>query len=219
MPGVVVLIFCVFILVAIGVAVASHQALKRRRQELADFAAQRGFTFTVEDEMNLSGHLAEFALVRDHSSGTVRHVLVGDDGDRQVILFEFVYVTGSGKHRHTHTQFCATWQLPAGVSRLRVRPEGFFERIGDWFTGRDIDFTEDVAFSGRFSVAGDDEAEVRAFLTPSARCFLLQCGLEHLEVVGDMALFYGLDKLDTTRCQELLDLSRELDRAVAPPQK
>ncbi|MBN2583854.1 MAG: hypothetical protein JXL80_12375 [Planctomycetes bacterium] len=211
-----IIFFLVAVAVVVVIAVFSHLSLKRRQEELQTFAASSGYTFSIDDEMELQGRMGVFALMQKGRSRKLRHELVGDHGDRQVILFEYLYVTGGGKHRHTHHQYCCTWQAPVAVSRLGVRPEGFFDRIGDWFTGRDIDFADDPAFSEAFVVAGDDEAEVRALLTPALRDFMQRSGMECLEMVGDLALLYGRrGGLDSEKCRELLRLSEGLDRVMA----
>ncbi|NLX59219.1 MAG: hypothetical protein GXY74_09040 [Phycisphaerae bacterium] len=218
-PAMVAIPFIFFAVVAVIVIIAiigQHAALKRRREELQAFADGYGFAFSTEDALGLRDRMGVFALMHRGSRRQLRHVLIGDHGGRQIILFEYVYVTGSGKNSHTHTQYCCTWQAPAAVLRLVVRPEGFFDRIGDWFTGKDIDFPDDPAFSDAYVVSGDDEGEIRGLLTPAVREFAIRNGLEALEMVGDLALLYGRGGvLDVHRCEELLRLSEELDRVLA----
>jgi hypothetical protein len=210
------LIFAAVVAVIIVVIAVNHHAgLKRQREELQLLAARSGFTFAAEDVIGLQQRLQLFALMRKGHSKKVRHVLIGEHGGRQVILFEYVYVIGHGKHRHTHTQYCCMWQVPVQISRLVIRPEGFFDRVGDWFTGRDIDFADDPAFSDAYVISGDDESQVRALLTPAVRAFLLRSGLQCLEMVGDLALLYGRRSgLEVHRCEELLELSQRLERIL-----
>jgi hypothetical protein len=209
-------VLAVLVILVIIAIIGQRAAIKRRRDQLHTFAAARGFTFMAEDLLGLRDRMGVFALMRRGHSKKVRHVLIGDHGGRQIILFEYVYVTGGGKDSHTHTQYCCTWQAPAAVSRLMVRPEGFFDRIGDWFTGKDIDFPDDPAFSDAYVVSGDDEAEVRGLLTPAVREFAMRNSLESLEMVGDLALLYGRGgSLEVRRCEELLRLSEGLDRVLA----
>ena len=211
-----VVLFLVFAIVIVCVIVYSFMRRKQRREALAAYAQTRAFSFSVKDVLGLQQRMELFALMRKGWGKTLQHVLVGDHGGRQVILFEYTYKTGGGKNTSTHTQFCCTWQLPISVSRLVVRPEGVFDRIGDWFSGCDIDFPGNVEFSNRFVVSGDDEAEVRSVVTARVMDYMLGGDFQCLEIVSDLALLYSRSgNLTAERCQWLLAMAGGLERVMA----
>ena len=211
-----VVLFLLFAMVIVCVIVYSFMRRKQRREALAAYAQMKAFSFSVKDVLGLQQRMELFALMRRGRGKDLRHVLVGDHGGRQLILFEYVFKTGGGKNTHTHTHFCCTWQVPISVSHLVVRPEGFFDRIGDWFTGRDIDFPGNLEFSNRFVVSGDDEAEVRSVVTAQVMDYMLGSDFQCLEVAGDLALLYGRSgNLTVERCQWLLAAADDLERVMA----
>jgi len=102
-------------------------------------------------------------------------------------LFDYRYVTGSGKNAHAHRQTVVAFpNLGGGVSpgggnggfgpsrglkpaargvhlpAFELCRENIFHKIGKVFGFRDIDFPEHPSFSKRYLLRGEDEPAVRA---------------------------------------------------------
>ena len=72
--------------------------------------------------------------------------------------WKYETTSGSGKNRKTHTHRFSYFMLalPYPSVKTTIRPEGFFDRIGEFVGIDDIDFESD-AFSRAFHVTGDDK--------------------------------------------------------------
>jgi hypothetical protein len=195
---IVVILFFVFI---IGIIIYSKIQADKRRAALAAYAAQRGLNFSSEDPFDIPGRLEDFSLMQSGSSRCASNVFWGTVGGSEIMLFEYQYVTGSGKHRTTHHYVCCQWRLPVPLASLAVRPENVLDHVAEWFGHNDIDF-ESSEFSRRYHVKGDDKREVYAVFHPRMMEFLMQSDLEYLEVIGDRALTYSDDSSLTPECCE-----------------
>ena len=87
-------------------------------------------------------------------------------------VFDFSYVTGSGKNRRTVRQTVAAhFEETLECPRFALQPEGLFSRI---FDGADIDFDQDPEFSKKYLLKGDDASKLRQVFTPYVRSELMQ---------------------------------------------
>ena len=83
------------------------------------------------------------------------NVLVGEEGGREAVAFDYQYTTGSGKNRTTYYHQAVVLGLPINAARLRTRSENIFDRVASWVGWDDIDFESDE-FSRRYHVKCDD---------------------------------------------------------------
>ncbi len=72
-------------------------------------------------------------------------------GAQAVLAFDYHYATGSGKNRTTHRFSAVIVESPIPLEGLFIRPEGFFDRVSEFFGADDIDF-ESAEFSRAFYV-------------------------------------------------------------------
>lgn len=127
-----------------------HQ--RQRREFLTAWAHQRGWTF----------HPAIADLPRRWAGppfvgGRVpaREVLTGDFHGHQALSFAYVYTTGSGDNRTTHSYHVVALHLPAPLPWLRLSPEGFGAGLRRFLGGRDIQFESQV-FNDSWWVEGPE---------------------------------------------------------------
>ena len=116
---------------------------------------------------------------------------------------------GSQKQTYHFTLAVATTkkQLPA----FTLSKEGFFDRIFDKFTHKDINFPEHPEFSKKYYITGDESA--RKFFTEKVIRQLEQKDIPPLESNGGYMLFKKHDKMRAEHiqafmqnCQEVLDI-------------
>jgi hypothetical protein len=147
-----VLLFIVFIVVVIVLAVISE---KKAQESWRQFAGMYGFSAQVRSgSYNISGW---FDGVYVHA-GTVTR--------------------GSGKNRHTYTQFSAMIQaaLPYG---LTVYQETIFSKMGKFLGGQDIQ-VGDQQLDEAFVIKGADPGHVQHFVRlPAVRAALFQLLSQH----------------------------------------
>jgi hypothetical protein len=79
------------------------------------------------------------------------------------------------KHNVKTEEFLEVWgikELDENFGDILIRKETFSDKITELFKSFDIDFDEDPQFSKTFYVLGENEIEIRTFLTQSRRQLL-----------------------------------------------
>jgi hypothetical protein len=145
-----------------GLAVAfTIRSAAKRRQALEALAREHGVLYMAE-----AGHvLPSLSHLRlfDRGHGRKASDLISDSAGTEFWLFEYRYVTGSGKNRHTHRMTVAAFpKLSAELPAFELCREHIFHKIGQAFGFQDIDFPEHPSFSKRYLLRGLDERAVRA---------------------------------------------------------
>jgi hypothetical protein len=112
--------------------------------------------------MNMIAGLQNFTLFNQGQSRQIRNFMYGEANGVKAAVFDYTYVTGSGKNRQTHFQ-TVTYLEPANlrVPYFSLRPEGFFTKIMTAFGYQDIDFGQRPEFSKRYLLRGPDEISIR----------------------------------------------------------
>jgi len=150
--GLLIILFVAFI---IAVVVFSSMAAAKRRKELGAWAAGRGLTFDSSTHHGMDDQFPEFPCLRQGSSRYAYNVISGTWGERPILAFDYHYVTGSGKHRHTHRFSAVILRSPVPLKPLLIRPESFLDKFAEFVGFDDIDF-ESAEFSSRFYVKSPD---------------------------------------------------------------
>jgi hypothetical protein len=162
--------------VLVAVCVAVHldwHRDKRRTEALANLAIRFRMQFTPEAPAGfLSGfsQLNLFALGHTREAG---NVMQGEMDGMAVSVFDYSYVTGSGKTRRDHRQTVVSLSLPRlALPHFILRPENLFHKVASAFGWHDIDFAEAPNFSKRYLLRGAQEHSVRAAFNPGVLDFL-----------------------------------------------
>lgn len=154
-------------LVAVIVTVSVLYAKKRTR-ELTAAAQQIGFTFVGN---NWSGPSSQHKpSLFQRTRGRFSNVMTGSSGGLQVSLFDYAYQAGKSAVSQTVAAFSQDLPLPP----FALRPENFFDRIGDAIVHNDIDFDSNPEFSKRYLLKSPDQAATRRLFTPSLLTYLEQ---------------------------------------------
>ncbi len=91
------------------------------------------------------------------SSNLMRGIFQGID----LVVFDYHYAVGGGKHTSHYTQTVVIARIPdLDMPYFTLGPESFFHKIGDWFGKKDIDFPFNKEFSDRYLLKGDDEIRI-----------------------------------------------------------
>jgi len=156
---------------------------KKRREALFQIAQLTGLSFDPRDPFNLPARLGHIdAFNRGHSQ-EASNVLHGEYGGRQVVAFDYRYVTGSGKNRHTYHFSACLHPLECRFPGLAIRPEGLLDKVGDFLGFEDIDFESDE-FSRSFRVKSDNRKFAYDVCHPQMMEWLLADRGWHLEFTG-----------------------------------
>jgi len=208
--------FFAFFIVVVALIIYAWVQGDKRRKLLAAYAASRGMQFSSEDPFDIPTSLGGFGLMQQGHGKGAANVHWGAPRGFDVMLFEYEYKTGSGKDESTHSHICCRWSLPAPLANMAMRPEGVFDRVAEWFGQNDIDF-ESEEFSRRYHVTGSDAREVYAVIHPRMMEFIMQSGMEYLEIMGNQALTYTNEStLSPERCDRFLTVAEGFNGNLPP---
>jgi hypothetical protein len=151
----------VFGLIA-AIAVYSWQKEKERTRVLQQTANQLGWNFAPKAPMNMIAGLERFALFNQGHGKEIKNFMYGEASGVKAAVFDYFYVTGSGKNRQTHAQ-SVVYLEPSYLSTpfFSLRPENFFHKIFTAFGYQDIDFGQRPLFSKEYILRGPDEPAIR----------------------------------------------------------
>ncbi len=213
-----ILIFGGFFLISgIGTFLA-WWAEKRRREAWRAVADRLALAFE-EKGGEFDDAYAALGFFRLGNRRRWRNVLSGDTGGVCLRLFDYEYITGSGKNANTHRRtVCvarnALFHVPgAGLPAVSIRPQhGFMDAVGRLFGAQDIEFEEDPDFSGAFVVQAEDEAAARSLLGREVRAWLAERrrGNLHAETGGDAVLLHHGRRLKPDEAEDLMEETFEL---------
>lgn len=170
MPALLTIAASLAVLTGIG-AYLLH--LERKRTQALHTAAERmGWSFAAEADLGVVPGMERLELFTRGRGQKIRNLSRGGRGDRQVTLFDYEYVTGSGRSRRAWRQTVVHVHSPRlRLPRFALRPEHVVHKIGGLFGYRDIDLPSDPEFSRRYLLRGQDEPAIRAVFGPGVLDF------------------------------------------------
>ena len=201
-PGIIVL-FVVFVIAMIALAIYSHY---KRRQMWQELAKKYGLRYDSGDPLGLLERY-EFALFQNGHSQDVSNTLDGTVDGMDVAFFDFTYKTGSGKNQSTHHYSAMLTDLPIPRGQappgatLHIRPEHFFHRIASALGFDDINF-EYERFNRAFRVTGSDKKFAYDICHPDMMEFLLAHPEHCWEIQAGKLLLYS-DSMGTFDADEV----------------
>ena len=135
-----------------------------------------------------------------------RDILRGNVDEREIIIFNYTYTTGSHKSSTTHYHTVAAFRVDLPIFTLK--PEKMLQKIGAALGMQDIDFDNYPAFSSAYQLSAEDESVVRRiFAAPILRYFSANKDWR-VEAGGGWLIVYKKYFLDT-----LVDYSKFRDDA------
>lgn len=147
------------------VVLIARYAKKRERERtlgLKSSATLLGWQFAEDAPLNHLPNLEKFALFNEGHGKQIKNLLYGETNGVKAALFDYVYVTGSGKHRHTHHQSVVYFEpRHLNLPSFSLRPENFLHKMIAAFGYQDIDFGNRPTFSSQYLLRGSDELAIR----------------------------------------------------------
>jgi hypothetical protein len=172
-------------------AVLGWYAAEKRRKELLAWARAHGLSFSPAREYGFDECYAGFDALRQGSNRYACNVMRGSWRDWPLLAFDYHYETHStdskGRRQTHHHHFSMViLDSPIPLKPLFIRPEGFFDKVTEFFGFDDIDF-ESAEFSRRFYVKSPDRKWAYDVIHPrtmefllSQPLFTLQCDARHV---------------------------------------
>ncbi len=171
-------------------------AERKRREALEGFCLMRGFRFEPERPGAEAALAALFEPFRSGHSRKWGYTLTGVVSGRPITAFEYRWVTGGGKNSHRHHVHGILWETPdLRLPAFTLGPENLLTRLAGVFGGQDIDFADSPEFSSAYRLRGEDEAAIRAFLTPDLRQFLTLTPGQQIAAGGARFLWWRRGRL------------------------
>lgn len=142
----------VLIIVIAAIAVYGFYAAQQRRKALFVWAHAQGLSFDHSHDRNMDDRHRDLGCLRRGNSRYAHNIMRGEFKGREVCAFDYHYETGSGKNRSTHHFSAVIVASSIPLQPLRIRPEGLFDKVAEFFGIDDIDF-ESAEFSRKFYVS------------------------------------------------------------------
>jgi hypothetical protein len=175
----------------VAAIVVSRRASQERANGFRELAAELGWAYIEQVDFDAVPNLDRFELFARGRSKRLGNLLTSSEGERRRMVFDYKYVTGSGKSTQTHRQtvlYATSDEL--ALPTFSLRPENLLHRFAQLFGYQDIDFSGRPEFSRRFLLRAEDEAGVRgAFREDVLRFFEERPGRWAAAIGGELLLW------------------------------
>ncbi len=186
---------------------------KKRTEAFQRVADELGLSFSPTGNEQLLAELGWAKLFSRGRSKKLLNLMRGSNDGREVAVFDYHFVTGSGKSKRTWRTTVACLRFDgAPMPTFTLRPEGTWDKISSWFKSADINFDSHQKFSRSFLLCGEDEPAIRTLFTPAVLGYYEQHVGNSAEGAGHTLLLYrhGKSVAPTDATQFLADAFESL---------
>jgi hypothetical protein len=206
-----VLIFIGFLVLIIAGGIYSYRQTAKRRLALSALAAEQGWTFNPDNDSELITRFSPLKCLEQGSNRYAYNVLTGKYRNRSLCAFDYHYETYStdskGNHQTNHHVFSvAVLETELPLKPLLIRPEGFFDRIGEFFGMDDIDFESDE-FSRTFHVSSPERRWAFDVIHQATMEFLLAAPRFTIELSGSRVVVFRSSCFDPPEFEAALSVA------------
>ncbi|MCC6579814.1 MAG: hypothetical protein IT440_05185 [Phycisphaeraceae bacterium] len=215
MSGALVPLIFVAVVVAIIVAmVVSAAQARKRREALAQWANENGWSFSPANQHHYDARFPQFKCLAQGDNRYACNIVAGPHGDHRITVFDYHYETHStdskGRRQTHHHSFSAVLlELPLTLKPLMIRPENLLDKIAGAFGWDDIDF-ESAEFSRKFHVSSPDRRWAYDVLHPRAMQFLLDQRRYSIQFADQHVLIWNSSTFDVPAFQNALSIAEGL---------
>jgi len=192
------------VLVIAAIAAAAWWFSSKRRKELATWAASNGLRMVAGHDRSIDNAYPSFSCLHRGHSRRASNIMQGPWNGRDLLAFDFHYVTGHGKDRTTHTFSAIVLQSSVPLKPLSIRPENVFDKVTEFFGVDDIDF-ESAQFSREFHVKSPDKRWAYDVLHQRTMEFLLNRGKFSIQFDNQHAIVWRNRRFNTQIFQEAIE--------------
>ncbi len=159
---IIIAFWALFIGLAVFLFIYNRRKERERTQALHQAATTLGWSFAPEAPLTQIAWIENFTLFSSGHGKQIRNFMYGQAQGVKAAVFDYVYVTGSGKNRQTHYQ-SVVYLEETGVTlpMFALRPETLFHRMLSALGYQDIDFGQRPDFSKQYILRGQDEPAIR----------------------------------------------------------
>jgi hypothetical protein len=205
------ILFIILILIVFAaLAIYSYHQAQRRKNDLMMLAARHGWQFVPANDHGMEARFAAFGCLQQGSNRYAYNILEGTHDDRPICGFDYhyeTYSTDSKGNRQTHHHQFSAVVVDSGLplKPLVLRPEGFFDKITEFFGMDDIDF-ESSQFSREFHVTSPDRRWAFDVIHQATMEFLLAAPRFHVELAGPRVMAYRSGCFGPNEFEHALDV-------------
>ena len=184
-----------------------HHIEKKRTAALIAVASELGLEFSATEDDKLLERMQIFSLFNRGHSRKMKNVMKAETETANLTIFDYLYTTGGGNSSRTHAQTVVAMESEAlNIPNIKLRPEGFFDRVGSALGFQDIDFESHAEFSKSFVLQGQDEGAVRAFFDTELLDFFTEKQGSYVESVPGVFIFFrGGGRRKPQQIREIMD--------------
>jgi hypothetical protein len=154
--------WALFIGLAVFLIIYNKRKEKERTQALQQLAVNLGWSFAADAPLTQIAWLDQFTLFSQGRSRQIKNFMYGQAQGVKAAVFDYIYVTGSGKSQQTHYQTVVYLEpVNAALPMFSLRPETLFHRMLSAFGYQDIDFGQRPEFSKQYILRGQNELAIR----------------------------------------------------------
>jgi carbonic anhydrase len=186
-----ILIFGAIIVIVVLLLIYQRKKERERTEALRQVAAQLRWNFAEEPPLNMIPNFEYFGLFNSGHSKRMRNLMYGEASGIKAGVFDYIYVTGSGKSSQTHYQ-TVVYLEPGNlrVPYFSLRPENFMHKIISAFGYQDIDFAQRPEFSRNYLLRGQDEPAIRQVFNDPLLTFYENYGGVCTDAGGNQLLLF-----------------------------
>ncbi len=184
-----------FLLLLFGMLLIAALFARQRTKAMQELAEALGFEFLPLAGLEILKQLPRFQLLTAGRNQQVTNLLSGSTESTQVMIFDWRYMTGGGKHSASHlTTVVAIQSVDLDLAPFYCRPETVLDWLGLTFDGKDIDFEDRPVFSKKFHLHGSNETQVRQLFDVEVCEFFELHPEAYAEGRRDWLIYYQNDK-------------------------
>jgi hypothetical protein len=160
---------------AIGaVAYLSYMHEKKRTAALANECLRIGFNFQPVISQEQIPTFGTFRLFNRGDRRKGWNLMTGKADGVAVLLFDYLYTARGGQNWRTWKQTVAVFPEASGLPDFLLSSEHWWDKIGDIFGHKNINFEASPDFSKHYLLKGPDESAIRAAFGAEALWFFEQ---------------------------------------------
>lgn len=213
--------FFLIIAVIVGVVlliIYSYYTAEQRRKAMVQIADQLGLAYLEKKASGKDLVYHNISLFQQGHSRQAFNVIGGTKEQSYIDIFDYKYVTGSGKNQSTWYRSVCILTVPQRFKYLYVRIESFLDKIAAAVGFDDIDF-ESKEFSSHFYVKSDDKKFAYDIVHPQMMDFLLNYRRIYqvapcIEMNGKYLVFYYPNKIKPEKYIDLYNFASDFYKKI-----
>lgn len=187
----IVLIPILFIALVVWLIIRARRLAEERRRMLQQTAQMMGWSYLPVGDFSMIPNIGSYHLFAQGHSKKIENMMYGEIDGGRAAVFDYYYVTGSGKNRSTHSQTVAYFQSRSlQLPLFSLRPENVFHKVFGAFGYQDIDFAQRPEFSKRYLLRGQDEQNIRRIFSDRVLAFYESNQRLSTDAGADQLFFY-----------------------------